>query len=146
MYPEEVFVPFHPFDQGLDVDIAAAQAAELAPDDNLVSPLAIGDHIDHRLARLAAERLERPLCFYADIPYVFRRPEMLTPATQGMEPDLHPVSEEGLYAWISGSAAYQTQMVMLFETETKMRAALRTDWGTRRGINLTHYQFLQRRI
>ena len=141
LYPDEVFVPFHPFDQGLDADIAAALAAELEPEDILVSPLAIGDHVDHRLARLAAERLERPLRYYADIPYVFRRPEMLAPATQGMASDLYPVSEEGLRAWLSGSAAYQTQMVMVFETETKMRTSLRTDWETRHGICLTHYQF-----
>jgi LmbE family N-acetylglucosaminyl deacetylase len=141
LYPEEVFVPFHPFDQGLDAIIAAALETKLEPDDILVSPLAIGEHVDHRLARLAAERLDRPLRYYADIPYVIRRPEMLAPATQGMESDLYPVSEKGLQAWISGAAAYQTQMVMVFETETKMRSSLRADWETRHGICLTHYKF-----
>jgi len=146
LYPDEVFVPFHPFDQGLDADIAAALAAELEPQDILISPLAIGDHVDHRLARLAAERLDRPLRYYADVPYVFRRPEMLAPATQGMESDRYPVSEEGLHAWISGSAAYQTQMAMLFVTDAQMRTSLRADWETRPGICLTHYQFPHRRI
>ena len=75
LYPDEVFVPFHPFDQGLDGDIAVVMAAELEADDILVVPLAIGDHVDHRLARLAAERLHRPLRYYADIPYVLRQPE-----------------------------------------------------------------------
>jgi LmbE family N-acetylglucosaminyl deacetylase len=140
LYPDEVFVPFHPFDQGLDADIAVALAAELAPDDILVSPLAIGDHVDHRLARLAAERLARPLHYYADIPYVFRQPEMRAPATQGMASDLYPVSKEGLLAWITGSATYQTQMVILFETDAKMRLSLHADWETRHGICLTHYQ------
>jgi len=146
LYPEEVFVPFHPFDQGLDADIAAVLASELEPEDTLVSPLAIGEHVDHRLARLAAERLDRPLRYYADIPYVFRRPDMLAPAAQGMASDLYPVSEDGLHAWIAGVAAYQTQMVMLFETESKMRSSLRTDWETWHGICLTHYQFSQARI
>jgi LmbE family N-acetylglucosaminyl deacetylase len=146
LYPDEVFVPFHPFDLGLDADIAAALAAELEPQDILVSPLAIGAHVDHRLARLAAERLDRPLRYYADIPYVFRQPETLAPATQGMESDLYPVSEAGLHAWMTGSAAYQTQLAVLFVTETKMRASLRTAWETRHGISLTHYQFPQRRI
>jgi LmbE family N-acetylglucosaminyl deacetylase len=141
LYPDEVFVPFHPFDQGLDANIAAALATELAPQDLLVAPLAIGDHVDHRLVRLAAERLERPLRYYADIPYVFRRPEMLMPATQGMESDLYPVSEAGLHAWISVSAAYLTQMVMVFESDTNMRNSLRADWETRHGICLTHSKF-----
>ena len=58
-----------------------------------------------------------------------------------MESDLYPVSEAGLHAWMNGSAAYQTQMAVLFVTETKMRASLRADWETRHGISLTHYQF-----
>ncbi len=144
LYPEEVFVPLHPFDQGLEADIAAVLAAELLPEDILVAPLAIGEHVDHRLARLAAEGLGRPLRYYADIPYVLRRPELLAPATQGMASELYPVSEDGLQAWIAGVAAYQTQMLMVFETEPNMRTSLTTDWETRRGICLTHPQFLQR--
>ena len=144
LYPEEVFVPLHPFDQGLEADIAAVLAAELLPEDILVAPLAIGEHVDHRLARLAAEGLGRPLRYYADIPYVLRRPELLAPATQGMASDLYPVSEAGLRAWIDGTAAYQTQMVMVFETDAKMRTSLTTDWETRHGICLTHPQFSQR--
>jgi LmbE family N-acetylglucosaminyl deacetylase len=143
LYPEDDFVPIHPFDQGLDADIAAALATELAPQDILVAPLAIGDHVDHRLVRMAAEWLERPLRYYADIPYVFRQPEKLPPATHAMESDLYPVSEQGLHAWISGTAAYQTQMVILFGSEANMRASLRTDWETRHGIRLAYYKFSQ---
>ena len=147
LYPDEVFVPIHPFDQGLDADIAVALvAAELEADDILVVPLAIGEHVDHRLARMAAERLDRPLRYYADIPYVLRKPELLAPAIQAMASDLYPVSEEGLQAWIAGAAAYQTQMVMVFDTDANMRLSLRTDWETRHGICLTHFQFPQRRI
>jgi LmbE family N-acetylglucosaminyl deacetylase len=138
LYPDEVFVPFHPFDLGLDADIAAVLEAELQPDDLLVSPLAIGDHVDHRLARLAAERLARPLLYYADIPYVIRRPDALAPATQAMVSHLYPVSEQGQMAWIAGAAAYQSQMVMVFETEANMRGALRAEWETRHGICLAH--------
>jgi LmbE family N-acetylglucosaminyl deacetylase len=146
LYPEDVFVPIHPFDQGLDADIAAALSAELASQDILVAPLAIGDHVDHRLVRMAAERLERPLRYYADIPYVFRHPEMLSPATHAMESDLYPVSEQGLHAWISGTAAYQTQMVILFGSEANMRTSLHTDWETRHGIRLAYYKFSQASI
>jgi LmbE family N-acetylglucosaminyl deacetylase len=134
LYPDDVFVLLHPFDQGLDADIAAALAAELEPEDILVSPLAIGAHVDHRLARLAAERLDRPLCYYADIPYVFRNPELLAPATKGMASDPYPVSEAGLQAWMTGSAAYRTQLAVLFVTETKMRLSLRSAWETRNRI------------
>ena len=143
LYPEEVFVPFHPFDLDLDADIAAVLAGELTENDILVAPLAIGQHVDHRLTRMAAERLSRPLRYYADIPYVLRKPELLAPAIQGMELQRYLVSEEGLQAWLEGSAAYQTQMVMVFETEAKMRAALCAEWESH---DFTHYKFPQRRI
>jgi LmbE family N-acetylglucosaminyl deacetylase len=146
LYPEEVFVPLHPFDLGLDADIAEVLAAELNPQDILVAPLAIGEHVDHRLTRMAAERLARPLRYYADIPYVLRKPELHAPAIQGMKSHRYPISEEGLQAWLEGSSAYHTQMVMVFETEAKMRTALRTEWESRHGMVLTHYQFSQPRI
>ena len=125
LYPDEVFVPVHPIEAGLDSDIAAALASELEPEDILVAPLAIGNHVDHVLTRHSAERLDRSLLYYADIPYVLRFPEALGPFTARMESTLHSVSKEGLIAWIEGSAAYKTQMVMIFRTEAKMKDAIR---------------------
>jgi hypothetical protein len=63
-----------------------------------------------------------------------------------MESDLYPVSEQGLHAWISGTAAYQTQMVILFGSEANMRTSLHTDWETRHGIRLAYYKFSQASI
>jgi len=140
LYTEEVFVPIHPFDSGLDADIAGALVAELTPDDRVVAPLAVGDHLDHRLVRMAAERLQRPLSFYADIPYMINAPEKLAPASLGMQAHLYPVSDQGLQAWQTAAAAYRTQMFMLFQTEENMRLALQTVWESRRGICLYYYQ------
>ena len=77
---------------------------------------------------------------------MLRKPELLAPAIQGMELQRYPVSEAGLHGWLEGSAAYQSQMVMVFETEAKMRSELRAEWENRHEIDLTHYQFPQRRI
>jgi hypothetical protein len=41
----------------------------LPPDWQLVCPLTLGNHVDHQLVRQAAERIGRPLCYYADLPY-----------------------------------------------------------------------------
>ena len=90
---------------------------------------------------MAAERLSRPLRYYADIPYVLRKPELLAPAIQGMESQRYPVSEAGLQAWLEGSAAYQSQMVMVFETEAKMRTAMCAEWESRHGIDLNRQGF-----
>ncbi|MDP2994082.1 MAG: PIG-L family deacetylase [Anaerolineales bacterium] len=136
LYPEDVFVPIHTIEKNLDADIAAALTSELQPDDMIVSPLAIGGHLDHVLTRLAAEHLDRPLWYYADIPYIINHPEMLVPATKGLKETLYPISEKELGGWQSGIAAYATQILMLFETGEKMQEAIRVYWENQRGIRL----------
>jgi LmbE family N-acetylglucosaminyl deacetylase len=136
LYPEDVFVPIHTIEKNLDADIAAALTSELQPDNMIVSPLAIGGHLDHVLTRLAAEHLDRPIWYYADIPYLINHPEMLVPATKGLKETLYPISEKGLGVWQSGIAAYATQILMLFETREKMQEAIRVYWENQRGIRL----------
>jgi LmbE family N-acetylglucosaminyl deacetylase len=138
LYSEEVFVPIHTFEKDLHLDIAAALSTELQPDDTVVSPLAIGGHLDHGMARRAAEALGRPIWYYADIPYLLDRPEMLVPLSDGLMETLFPISEKGLEAWQNGIAAYATQILMLFETGEKMQAAIRDYWVNQRGIMLWH--------
>jgi len=136
LYPENVFVPIQPFEKNLDVEIAATLTSELQPDDRIVSPLAIGGHLDHVLTRLAAEHLDRPIRYYADVPYLIEHPEMLAPATEGLKETLYPISEKGRGVWQSGIAAYATQILILFETEEKMREAIRLYWENQRGVRL----------
>jgi LmbE family N-acetylglucosaminyl deacetylase len=136
LYTEEVFGPIHPLDGELDADIAAALTSELQPGDIVVSPLSIGAHLDHVLARRAAEKLDRPLIYYADIPYLLNAPESLASAAAGLKETLHPVSAQGLEAWQNGIAAYASQVPMLFETSEKMQAAIRLYWEDRRGVCL----------
>jgi LmbE family N-acetylglucosaminyl deacetylase len=136
LYPEDVFVPIHPFERNLDADIAAALASELQPDDMIVSPLAIGGHLDHILTRLAAERLDFSIWYYTDIPYAINNPEMLVPATKGLQDMLYPISEKGLGVWQSGIGAYASQIRMLFESTEKMQEAIRVYWKDQRGVRL----------
>jgi LmbE family N-acetylglucosaminyl deacetylase len=136
LYTEDVFGSRHPFETGLDREIAAALNKQLRPDDILVCPLTIGGHLDHVLTRTALEGLERPLSYYADIPYVLNSPEELEPAVRNLHENLHPVTEQGLQAWMDGIAAYKSQILMLFETEGKMRDVIRGYWENGRGIRL----------
>lgn len=54
LYSTDVFVPIDPIEKGLDAEISTALTSEIQPGDNIVSPLAIGGHLDHVLTRLAA--------------------------------------------------------------------------------------------
>jgi hypothetical protein len=136
LYSTDVFVPIDPIEKGLDAEISTALTSEIQPGDNIVSPLAIGGHLDHVLTRLAAERLDCPLWYYADIPYLIHQQKMLVPATKGLRGTRYPVSEKGLEMWQSGIAAYSTQISMLFQTSERMREAIRLYWETRPGFRL----------
>ena len=136
LYTEDVFVPIHPFDRDLIEEIAAALTSELQPEDVLVSPLAIGGHLDHNLTRLAAQHVGRPLYYYADIPYLIDHPEMLVPTTQGLKETLHRVTKKGLAVWQNSIATYASQMGMLFETPEKMKEVIHHTWESLGGIRL----------
>ena len=60
----------------------------------LVCPLTFGNHVDHQLTRAAAERLGQRLWYYADYPYVARRPAQLAElAANGWRARRYRVSE-----------------------------------------------------
>jgi LmbE family N-acetylglucosaminyl deacetylase len=136
LYPEDVFAPIHPIEKDLDVDISTALESELKPDDFIVSPLAVGGHLDHVLTRLSLEKLERQIWYYADIPYLINNPEMLVPAAKGLKKTRFPISKTGLEVWRSAISAYATQILMLFGTSEKMQQAIREYWENQRGIFL----------
>ncbi len=143
LYTEDVFAARHPLEAELDAEIATALEVELRPDDRLVCPLTIGNHVDHVLTREAAERLGRTLLYYTDIPYLLNHPEAQESATKGLRADLLSVSEDGLAAWQDGIAAYRSQILMLFETEDKMREAIRLYWASRHGFVLSEGEGVQ---
>jgi LmbE family N-acetylglucosaminyl deacetylase len=136
LYPVEIFIPLPAAEVNLDDKIATELAAELDADDVLVCPLTIGGHPDHVLTRGAAERLGRPLRYYADIPYLLDHPETLEPAVSGMKTELHPVSEAGLAAWQAGIAAYASQIPVLFGDADKMQVKISNFLSNCHGIRL----------
>ncbi|MCS7010123.1 MAG: PIG-L family deacetylase [Anaerolineales bacterium] len=140
LYTQGVFVPWSPLERNLPAQIAAWLSEHLTPEDVLVSPLAIGGHVDHLLVRLAAERLERALRYYADVPYVLKAAAVLQSITTGLASTLHPVSENGMQAWAEAVAAYRSQLFMLFKTEGRMKSALRRYARQHGGLRLWYSQ------
>jgi LmbE family N-acetylglucosaminyl deacetylase len=138
LYTETVMTSPHPSDRRLPIRIAAALKSELRIDDWLVCPLSLGSHVDHVLVRRAAESLQRPLLYYADVPYVLNNPETLEPAITTLESQHFRVSETGLEAWLDGVAAYRSQVDSLFKGEGTLDDAISSYWGGERGIRLWH--------
>lgn len=101
-------------------------AQELPAEAEVVCPLALGGHVDHRLTRAAAERLGRPLWYYADYPYVldeFERLEQLV--AQGWKAVDLPLSEEALGVWQKAIAAHASQISTFWDDLVEMEAAVK---------------------
>jgi LmbE family N-acetylglucosaminyl deacetylase len=130
----EIFVDPHSEEADLPARIAETISARLKPDDKLLCQFGIGRHVDHVLARRAAELLGHPLHYVADIPYLFNFPEQLTPHTAGMMETVERVSEAGLGSWQEAIEAYASQISSLFDSPEAMREKIRHYWAENGGL------------
>jgi len=140
LYAENIFDPPHADEADLPAEIAKAIVSRLQPDDVLVCQLTIGKHVDHVTLRKAAELLERPLIYDADIPYLLNHPDELGPKTAGMKEKIHAVSEAGLKSWQEAIAAYTSQIAILFENPARMQEKMRAYWYEHRGIRFWEFE------
>jgi LmbE family N-acetylglucosaminyl deacetylase len=112
-------------------------AAVLSENYQLVSPLAIGAHIDHQIVRNVAEQLNRPLWYTVDFPYVthenidFR--EWIDPHWQLLEEKISP---ESLAAWQAAIAEYHSQLSTFWKDEIEMRSSMEKYWRAGGGSKL----------
>jgi LmbE family N-acetylglucosaminyl deacetylase len=107
---------------------ASASSSPWGAGTNLVSPMALGGHIDHRLVRAAAESLNIPLWFYADYPYAVDDP-LNHGDLRGDLSAYHPalvqgLSPQALTAWQSAIAAYTSQISTFWGSLDQMRARI----------------------
>ncbi len=119
---ESLWTPVHPHEQGLVQQISASLRAGFPAGARLVCPLTLGDHVDHRLTRAAAERMGAPLWFYADYPYVLKTG---LPAAQAqLQSTYTPLSPEALIAWQESIAAHRSQISTFWASLDEMEAAI----------------------
>ncbi|MDT8306921.1 MAG: PIG-L family deacetylase [Anaerolineae bacterium] len=124
---DDLFGPLSPAEAPLIAELAA-QMATLPPARCTVSPLCLGNHVDHQLVRTAAERAFSDLLYYEDYPYVQRHPDSLGTALQ--PPDawkavLYPLDEEAIAARIEAILAYESQIGVLFNHADAMARLVR---------------------
>ncbi|MFC2028439.1 PIG-L deacetylase family protein [Chloroflexota bacterium] len=92
----------------------------IRPTDQLVSPLAIGNHVDHQLVRTALEEMDRPIKYYADVPYTMRANEELLELSNELKVETHDLSRNNISAWKESICAYTSQVNTLFGNIEKM--------------------------
>jgi len=124
-YPDNVFVEPNPRETRVAGEMLRQFSARLTQYDTLVCPLAVGGHVDHRITRIAAELLNRPLWYYADIPYTLTYPDTLASAVDSMTSKTFFISAKGLHAWQDSIAAHASQITSLFADEERMRQTIK---------------------
>jgi LmbE family N-acetylglucosaminyl deacetylase len=129
LYPsdEAILGEIHSTERDLVAFLGDTLARELPQDGLIVSPMALGGHVDHRLTRAAAERVGCPLWFYADYPYVLKDSTWLeSPGIGSGQPHLFTISQAGLEAWVSAVGAHRSQISTFWPDLDSMQAAIQT--------------------
>lgn len=124
---EALWGDIHPSEGGLVHELAQRiRALPLSPRGMLYSPLAVGQHVDHRLVRQAAEAAGRPLTYYEDFPYAQDRGALAAAtAFAGWKATLLPLSERALERKVAAIARYRSQISTFWGNTTAMAGALR---------------------
>jgi LmbE family N-acetylglucosaminyl deacetylase len=92
----------------------------------LVGPLTAGQHVDHVITRLAAERLNAELIYYEDYPYA-EQPERMAPVRKLSEwvSEAIELSEAALHAKIEAFLRHRSQISTFYRDEEEVWQRMR---------------------
>jgi LmbE family N-acetylglucosaminyl deacetylase len=76
----------------------------------VLAPLGVGNHVDHRLVRAAAERAFEDLHYYEDVPYALRAHEWRPADVRGLRRSCQSVTAADLRVKIEAAACYGSQI------------------------------------
>lgn len=129
--------PLHPGDEPL-IALLQEQIKPLIKNDMaLVSPLALGNHVDHQLTHAALVSLGCTSWYYQDYPYVLHcREQVAKLEAGGWTSRVFPISQAGLGAWQESIAIHASQISTFWPGENEMRQAVADYLNLNNGIRL----------
>lgn len=105
----------------------------------LVSPLTVGNHVDHQLVRVVAELLPNQVWYYPEFPYTREYsaaiPELIPNGYQAL---ITAVTDLGLNAWQESVAAYTSQISTFWSSTAEMRDGIANHADQFGGVTLWH--------
>lgn len=114
----------------------AARLLSLVPENSqIVSPLAVGNHVDHQFVRQVAENLKFHLWYYPDYPYILEAP-LSNKIDQSWQKYVFPVSGVGILAWQAAVGAYTSQLSTFWPDLVAMQTAIRGYSDQQGGVQL----------
>lgn len=133
---ESLWFQIHPDERKVIEDLSRKLKGMVPKDANLVCPLTIGNHVDHRLTRKAIEiafQGERVnLFYYPDYPYVLD--ETLPLAIDGLKSYLYSISPGAILAWQDAIAHHQSQISTFWGSLEEMKSAIQFYYRKMGGI------------
>jgi LmbE family N-acetylglucosaminyl deacetylase len=112
-------------EQGVIVEIIQMLRDEVTQDTQVVFPIGVGNHIDHRAVSKAGEVFNRRSFYYVDYPYIlqnFGHPFFKDICLEKLPLML---SQAALDAWQAAVLCYQSQLSGFWRDEAEARLALR---------------------
>jgi hypothetical protein len=88
--------------------------------------------VDHRLTRAAAERVDVPLQYYADYPYVVKAD--LSSIATDLKPMKYTITPDGMLAWQDAVAAHRSQISTFWKDLDEMGSAIQMFYQQMGGI------------
>jgi LmbE family N-acetylglucosaminyl deacetylase len=130
---DDLWRQVHPLEAPLVERLAAWLQRLLIPDDRLVSPLTLGNHVDHFLTRAAAQ-IAAPksgceLAYYPDYPYAVKPgADLAAKVEPGWRKECRDISLPALRAWQDATACYTSQINTFWDGRDGLDAALESYW------------------
>ncbi len=123
-YPSEeaIFGNIHDLEKD-NIEVWAKMVSKMIPQDAvLVSPIGIGNHVDHQITRNIVEKLSQPIQYYLDYPYVVNEEiEVDTYIPGGYYQKVFPISKIGKEKWQRSIEAHQSQLTSFWSGIDDMR-------------------------
>lgn len=122
----DLFSEDYVIEQDLLANLAKNLKTNLPTSAEIISPLGMGGHVDHRITRMAAEILGKPLWYYADYPYAAKDPAQVQAfLPEQAQPEVFEITDQGVEAWLKAIACYPSQISSFWKSEKEMNEAVR---------------------
>lgn len=131
-----------PSEPTLIAEITATLQQELPAAAQLVFPISLGNHIDHKVTWQVSQRFKQPVQYYADYPYILHNFEALNNPDIQWEAQPYNFSEAALEKWQEAVLCYASQLSSFWRDENEARLALR-NYLTGGGGRLWHKRTTQ---
>ncbi len=137
---EDLFGGLDPQESDLITTVSKQLTANLPLEAEVISPLGIGNHVDHDMVRKAVSRLDRPLKYYADYPYAREGEGQRILRFLEESPDwraqILEISEEGITRWTEAALQYGSQISSFWTDSDQLEAEIRQFCEISGGIRL----------